>query len=266
MKGGGLVSNAGLLSLFATGDRVVITDPSLLQRFQRRFPWWSAKSRGGLVGGIAPADAPQWSESHLAERKTSLGLDPHRRHVGFFGFWSPDKGLENLLQAQLLLQGDGRRTVLVLVGGRAPDQRFAYEQGLIEMAGRIGIAESIVETGPLAAEEVARHLAAMDLVVLPFKVNPTGRSSLALALGLGVPTLVTRPAGTAAALLEGSPTLDSLEPRAIASAVTRLLVEPGALTAASQAALRASRHWSWDAILDGYVALYRELLQGGARR
>jgi glycosyltransferase involved in cell wall biosynthesis len=266
VTGGGVVSNAGLLSLFATSDRVVITDADLLRRFQRRLPWWAAKARGGLVGGIAPADAPRWSASHLAERKAALGLDTSRRHIGFFGFWSPDKGLENLLHAQVELQKQGRGTTLVLIGGRPRDKRFAYEQGIVEMAERIGIVDSMVETGPLPAAQVASYLLAMDVCVLPFKVNPTGRSSLALALGLGVPTLVTRPTGPESQLLEDSPTLGSLEPAAIAEAISQLLETPGGLTRASEAALRASRHWSWEAIVDEYALLYGELLGGDDRR
>src|SRR5690242_20975857 len=57
------------------------------------------------------------------------------------------------------------------------DRRFAYEQGIIEMAERIGISKSVAETGPLTPDEAARHLVAIDVCVLPFKVNPLGRSS-----------------------------------------------------------------------------------------
>jgi glycosyltransferase involved in cell wall biosynthesis len=266
VTGGGPISNAGLFSLFATSNRIVITDANLLRRFRRRMPWWSAKARSGLVGGIAPEAADCWSEPGLGERKVTLGLDPGRRHIGFFGFWSPDKGLENLLETQRILQADGKATTLVLIGGRPHDKRFAYEQGIVDMAKRIGISASMVETGPLSPGDVAKYLVAMDLCVLPFKVNPLGRSSLALSLSLGVPTLVTRPAGSEIALLEGSPTLESLEPAAIASAITGLVESPGALSEASTAALRAAHHWSWDAIADDYAAIYDELLGGGVGR
>ena len=265
VKNAGMLTNAGLLSLFATADRVVITDADLLRRFQRTLPWWAAKARGGVVGSIAPTDAPRWTQSRLDERKSSLGLDPGARHIGFFGFWSPDKGLENLLEAQRLLRQEGRRTVLVLIGGRAPDHRIPYENGVIELGERLGISDSIVETGPLAAQDVAGYMVAMDLCALPFKVNPLGRSSLALSLGLGVPTLVTRPTSDDAELLEGSPSLESLDPAEIARSIARLLDDPVALQAAAASASRAARHWSWDEIVRASAEMYDDLLRKKGR-
>ena len=71
---------------------------------------------------------------------------------------------------------------------------------------------------------------------------------------LGVPTLVTRPSGHDAELLEGSPTLASIDPAEIARSIARLLDDPVALRAAAASAFRAARHWSWDEIVSGYAA------------
>jgi glycosyltransferase involved in cell wall biosynthesis len=263
VTGSGLIAKAGLPTLFATANRIVITDPDLLRRFQHRLPWWAGKARGGLVGSISPGGSPIWSLGALPERRVAIGLRPDRRYVGFFGFWSPDKGLDELLEAIRRLRQKGEDVVLVLVGGRAPEVRFEHERRVIRLAEELGIAQSVIDTGPLAPDEVARHMVAMDLCALPFKVNPIGRSSLALSLTLGVPTVVTRPPGESGSLLSGLELLESSDPDAIATAIARLLDDPEAQLAAGAAAASAARHWSWDAIVGNYHALYHELAARG---
>jgi glycosyltransferase involved in cell wall biosynthesis len=264
VTGAGIVAKTGLLGLFAAADRIVITDADLLARFKRTLPWWAGKARGGLVGSIAEARYPTWSYQALGDRKVAVGLQPARRYVGFFGFWSPDKGLENLFEAVKQLRRAGQDVVLVLIGGRAPAVRLEHEHALLRLAAKLGIAEAVIDTGALSSEEVARHMVAMDVCALPFKVNPLGRSSLALALELGVPTVVTRPAGEGAALLTGLELLETPDPDRIVAAITRLLEDPAAQRATAAAAAHAARHWSWDAIVGQYSALYDEL--AGHRR
>lgn len=266
VTGASLVAKAGLVSLFAAADRVVITDAELLRRFRRTLPWWRAKARPGLVGSIVEADSPTWSQQALAERKVATGLRADQRHVGFFGFWSPDKGLENLLEAHRLLREGGLDVMLVLIGGRAESMRFDYERGVMRLAKKLGIADSVIQTGPLSSQEVARHMVAMDVCALPFKVNPLGRSSLALALSLRVPTVVSQPPGADARLLAGLPLLKSLDPAWIAGSIAALLDDPSAQLAASEAASRAAHHWSWEAIVDQYTALYGEVAADGSGR
>jgi glycosyltransferase involved in cell wall biosynthesis len=76
--------------------------------------------------------------------------------------------------------------------------------------------------------------------------------------------VVTRPAGEGVALLTGLDLLETPDPDRIASAVIRLLDDPAALRANAEAAARAAQHWSWDAIVGQYSALYDEL--AGHRR
>jgi glycosyltransferase involved in cell wall biosynthesis len=263
VTGSSFVAKAGLVSLFAAADRVVITDADLLRRFRRTLPWWRGKTRTGLVGSIADEDSPTWSQQVLGEHKVARGLHPDQRHVGFFGFWSPDKGLENLLEAHRLVRQGGHDVILVLIGGRAEATRVDYERGVLRMAQELGIADSVIETGPLTSQEVSRYMVAMDVCALPFKVNPLGRSSLALALNLGVPTVVTRPSGVDDHLLSGLPLLQSIDPASIASSIVALLDDPSAQLAAAEAGLRAAHHWSWDAIVDQYAVLYGEVAKDG---
>jgi glycosyltransferase involved in cell wall biosynthesis len=261
VTGSTFVAKAGLMSLFASADRIVITDADLLRRFRRTLPWWAGKARIGRVGSIAEADSQTWSRQNLDERKTSLGLRADQKHIGFFGFWSPDKGLENLLEAHRLLRQGGHDVKLLFIGGRAEAMRFEYERGVMRLAGQLGLADSVIETGPLSSAEVARYMVALDVCALPFKVNPLGRSSLALALALGVPTVVTRPPEEDARLLDGLALLESVEPATIAAAIAGLLDDPSAQEAVAKAAERAAKNWSWDSIVSRYADLYGEVLR-----
>ena len=261
VTGASLISKAGLLSLFAAADRIVITDPDLLRLFNRKLPWWAGKARGGLVGSVNDGNMPPWSLSELPARKVALKLDVKRRYIGFFGFWSPDKGLESLIHALGRLRGEGHDAVLVLVGGRPPGERFPYEQGILRLAGDLGLGDCVVAAGSLPSDMVGRYLVAMDVCALPFKVNPIGRSSLALALSLGLPTVVTRPTGEYARLLSGLALLDAPTPESIATSIARLLEDPAAQQATADAALRASGRWSWPSIVSDYALLYDELLK-----
>jgi D-inositol-3-phosphate glycosyltransferase len=139
--------------------------------------------------------------------------------------------------------------------------RFEYERGVMRLAGQLGLADSVIETGPLSSAEVARYMVALDVCALPFKVNPLGRSSLALALALGVPTVVTRPPEEDARLLDGLALLDSVEPATIAAAIAVLLDDPSAQEAVAKAAERAAKNWSWDSIVSRYADLYGEVLR-----
>ena len=260
VAGAGIVTKAGLLSLFAASKRIVISDADLLRRFRRTVPWWSGKARRGRVGSIAPSGSPTWSQQALNDRKAALGLDPVQRHIGFFGFWDRGKGIENLLEAVRRLRHGGKDVVLVLIGGRPPAARLDYERGLLGLAQELGVSASVIDTGPLTPEDVSRHLVAMDVCALPFQANPLGRSSLALALGLGVPTVVTRPPAEDVRLLTGLPLLDPPEPSQIATAIAGLLDDSVAQRAAGDAARTAARYWSWDAIVDDHEALYAELV------
>lgn len=262
LTGASVVTKAGLLSLFASADRIVITDHALLRRFRRTFAFWSGKTRGGLVGSIAHEATERWTLEALPARRRALHLSEQERLVGFFGFWSPDKGLEDLLSAVRLLNSEGPAVKLMLVGGRESTLRTDYENTIAVLIRELALQASVIDTGPLPAEEVARYLLAADVCVLPFRVNPLGRSSLAIALGLSLPTIVTRPpAGEH--LLRGLTLVEAREPEGIAAAIRAVLASTAAQSRASACAAEAAVHWSWKTITDAYVADYEALRGAG---
>lgn len=258
VTGASPITKAGLLSLFATADEIVITDSDLLHLFRKRFPFWRRKASGGLVGSIATTTSARWSQQDLEARQQQIGLPGGIRYVGFFGFWGPGKGLEELVEAIATLRNLGTPVQLVLIGGREPEHRTDYERGIIDQIQSAGISDAVIQTGFVEAESVATYLSAMDLCVLPIKVNPLGRSSLAMAVTVGVPTVVTRPA-TGAELLTGVSLLDVPDAVHIAAAIQAILRDRTIQQEGSDAARAASSHWSWESIVDQYATIYRRL-------
>jgi glycosyltransferase involved in cell wall biosynthesis len=255
VTGGSVVTKLGPIALFITANKVIITDQALHRRFQRSFPFWAHKSRVGFVGSIANSEA-RWSVDELGRRRADVGLDPSDRLAGFFGFWSPDKGLEELIQAIRLLRTSGEMVKLVLIGGREESLRTTYEQSVSTLLQ--DLRGSVVETGPLSARDVARYLLAMDLCVLPFRINPLGRSSLAIALTLGVPTVVSRPR-VGAEFLRGLAQFEPGDHLDLMRAIRSVLTDRAVQVHVGAAATAAAAHWSWDSIIEAYLADYREV-------
>jgi glycosyltransferase involved in cell wall biosynthesis len=253
-----LVTKLGLLGLFATADRIVVTDLALHKRFQRTFPFWAGKSRAGFVGGIAGKAGPKWSATALERQRAELTLHGSDRLIGFFGFWSADKGLEDLIGAVRLLRDAGENVKLILIGGREVALRTDYERTIGVLIRELGLQDAVIETGPLSADDVTRYLLALDVCVLPFRVNPLGRSSLAIALTLGVPTVVSRPI-VGQEVLQGLVQIEPRDPKGLAAAIRSVLADPAAQTHAGEAGAAVSAHWSWDSITEAYLADYQKV-------
>jgi len=253
-----LITKFGLITLFAGADRIVITDLGLLDRFRRTFAFWAEKASHGFVGGITSNQTARWSVSALGERRAELRLPTQAKLVAFFGFWSPDKGLEDLIGAIARLRADGETITLVLIGGREPALRTDYERTIQTLIASHGLENAVIQTGPLSPQAVADYLLAVNVCVLPFHANPLGRSSLAIGLSLGVPLIVSRPP-RGEDLLSGLVLVDPKNLNGLAVAIREVLSNPDKQARVGAAAAKASAHWSWNSIVDAYVAEYRRL-------
>ncbi len=113
--------------------------------------------------------------------------------VGYFGHLDFTRGVDLLFESVRRL----RRTAdvrLVMIGAGGEERYSEYRQ----LATAYGIAEATTWTGYLPSKEVANVLANIDVCVLPYRRNSLGRSALAAALTVGVPTVLAgTPAGIA---------------------------------------------------------------------
>lgn len=190
---------------------------------------------------------------HPQDRLTArwaLRGPPTSRWIVYVGRLETDKGIFDLLQAYRRLAGDGGNVGLVLIG-EGPQAARCREE-----ASRYGGRMLVLGARPL--EEVARWMAASDVVTLPswhegtpnvvLEALASGRRVVATQVG-GIPDVVT------------SPTLGRLvpprDPAALASALAEVLSTP--YDAASIAAA-APGTWSESAaqllgVLTGAMAI-----------
>ena len=109
----------------------------------------------------------------------------------FVGRIYPVKGLVNLLQAWGMLESSGNSQVhkwmIRLVG---PDQAGHAEE-LKKLAERLGISNSVIFTGPLFGEELAKEYRRADCFVLPSFTENFG-GVVVDALSYGVPVIATQ--------------------------------------------------------------------------
>ncbi|MFL5617695.1 MAG: glycosyltransferase family 4 protein [Gemmatimonadaceae bacterium] len=204
------------------------------RRIYVTIPAW--QNRLSLLGARAlPRDEePTWvpvpsnvpdraDERRVAELRRALLTRTHQQRVlvGHFGtFGRFHAALMPHVVARILDEAHDRTFVLVGRGGEALRDYVAKERP--ELAARI------VATGGLAADEVAAHLAACDLLVQPFEDGAsTRRGSLMAGVALGRPTIANRGRSTEElwSAERAIHLTDSHAPHAFAGAVTKLLAD-----------------------------------------
>jgi glycosyltransferase involved in cell wall biosynthesis len=97
--------------------------------------------------------------------------------------------------------------------------------------------------------------------VLPYRRNSIGRSALAAALELGVPTVLAGTAETIAPLVPGEhvAAIPPRDPQALAATIGRLLFEPGQLERLAAGARRAAPFFSWPRIAATALDVYERV-------
>ena len=207
---------------------------------------------------VCPAD-----EAAVALVRADLGVDPDTFLLGYFGFLNESKGADTLLEA---LAGLPDRYHLLFVGGRTGasdpqnNQQFAGQvESLIaqhELQARVHF------TGFLPDEATSQHLAAVDLMVLPYKDGASlRRGTLMAALAHGRPTVTTEPAGPLPELSDGAavqlvPPADAV---ALRGAIEQLAVQPGQRQQLGRAASQLAAQFRWDHIARQTAAFFAAL-------
>jgi len=205
--------------------------------------------------GIAPGNVhviPHGAFAHLAERPAARPLPPElaaveRPVVLCFGLIRPYKGIDVLLEAwagiegaELWIAGLPKMDLAPLRAAAPPNVRFVPRF--------------------VGDDEIPAFFRRADLVVLPYReIDQSG--VLFTALAFGRPLLLTAVGGFPEVAATGAAQLvPPGDPAALHAALARLLADPAArerLAAAARAA--AEGPYSWDAIAERHLALYRTL-------
>ena len=172
----------------------------------------------------------------------------------------PRKGQDALIRAMPAIRRDVPDAALLLVGkGRFHDE-------LWRLARRVGVAEHVVLTGAVPADELATHYAAGDVFAMPCRTRRFGMDVEGLgvvfleASAAGLPVVVGDSGGAPDAVRDGETgyLVDGRDVSAIARHVAELLGDAQLRQKFGSAGRRwVEQEWRWDIV----AARLRELLE-----
>jgi glycosyltransferase involved in cell wall biosynthesis len=171
-----------MAALLLSASRIAYLSTSSWEKLLSRY----APARHPFVALPIPATVvPPVDPAGAARIRASLAGDERTFVVGHFGSYPDDVAgeLERVLSALLPAIPDAR---VFLIGRNSENFRERYVEAFPQHAGRI------VASGELAANVVANHLGACDVVLQPYPDGATTRrTSLMASLACGVPTVTT---------------------------------------------------------------------------
>jgi glycosyltransferase involved in cell wall biosynthesis len=239
----------------------------------------------GAQGHVVPIgsniDCAPAVEPSRAEIRRRLGADDGTFLVGYFGFLNPSKGIPTLLDAlgQVIAQRPERSVRLVLIGaesGVSNPTDLTQARVVHDSIEQQHLERAIVRTGFLAPPELSATLLACDAIALPFLDGASARRGTLMAAlahglpivstlperrsGLGGPTTVWLGSGHQAVGLRDGESIvlvPPIDPAALASALTRLAVDPDLRALLSEGARAVGARIAWPALAAETLRIYR---------
>lgn len=177
-------------------------------------------------------------------------------HIVFAGRPQPLKGPHILVQA-LGLMPPGLTVTLDIIGSSGTD----YEQGLLDDAHRLGIAEQVRLLPALKPRQLASAFRTADIVACPSSSETFGLVALE-AQAVGTPVLATRADGLITAVADGvsGRLVEPRTPQAWADAIEALVRAPEARARMGAAGTQHARTMRWDDTAAALYQLYTSLI------
>jgi starch synthase len=218
-------------------------------------------------------DAGGWRRDEAPDAVRELGIDPDRPSVVFVGRTTRQKGLPHLLRAAARLPGDVQ---LVLCAGAPDTPEIAAEvAGLV--ADLRGSRSGVVHLDRmLSRTELCRVLSAATVFVCPSVYEPLGIVNLE-AMACGAAVVGTATGGIPEVVVDGetgwlvpieqvsdgtgAPVDPDRYVADLADALARAVADPAEARRRGEAGrVRAVEHFSWEAIAERTVEVYRAAL------
>ncbi|MFB3853314.1 MAG: glycosyltransferase family 4 protein [Vicinamibacterales bacterium] len=191
--------------------------------------------------------------------RQDLGLEADQPLVFTAGRFVRKKGFEYLVEAAAALIPKWPRMVLVIGGGGD------LERELEERVVSLGIAAHVRFPGVLEHDQVAGHLAAADVAVVPSVRDDSGNvdglpNVVMEALASGTPLVTTAAGGIGAVVEHGRTALvvAQRDPAGLACAIDALLGDPARRAELGRAARTdVAAKWTWERVAERFEAAYR---------
>jgi len=190
-----------------------------------------------------------------------------------FGLLSPDKGIENVIEALPEIRQRVPNIVYIVLGATHPHikerQGEMYRHSLEERARKLGVSSSIIfHNRFVSREELAEFLAAADVYITPYlKPEQITSGTLAYAVGAGK-VVISTPYWYARELLDGDRgvLVPWRDPGAISREVVSLLADEVRRLAMQERAAAYGRDMAWPVVARKYMRTFeRARGEHGAR-
>lgn len=223
-----------------------------------------------------PPLLPFCADGPIAARergRAALGLKPEDLLLVFFGYADKNKGIETLFKAVQIARKATPHIKLAMIGGgrgattQGTDERAQsiskYEKEILALPDHLGIADAVswLSGYDSNSDAASMYLYAADACVLPFDQGVTlSRSSLAAALGHGIPVITTRGASLESPFRHGENVFlcPPKDPEALAEAIGYVMRSPDIRLKLKEGAQRLACAWfSWDMAVERIMETVR---------
>jgi glycosyltransferase involved in cell wall biosynthesis len=180
-----------------------------------------------------------------------------------FGLLSPNKGIENVIQALPQILSRHKNVVYIVAGATHPHIRRRegdqYRAGLHALAREVGVESQVIfHDGFASPEDMAAFIGAADIYITPYRYEEQVVSgTLAYALGAGK-AIISTPYWHAIELLDDrrGALVPFQDPRAIAHKTIELLDTPAIRHGMRKRAYRFGRDMVWKRVAQGYMGSF----------
>ncbi|WP_173083315.1 glycosyltransferase [Phytohabitans rumicis] len=228
-------------------------------------------ARDRLLVGYAVDAAKVSVIPHGTADHAAAPTEPHQRpHLLTWGLLGPGKGVEWALRALARLRDLNPAPSYTIAGKTHPKvlehHGEAYREGLHRLGALLGISNA-VSYQPVYRDETSlgRLIRSADVVVLPYDSREQVTSGVLVeAVAAGIP-VVTTPFPHAVELLTDGPGLlvPHRDPAALATAIRRILTEPGLAASLAGRTRELAPALMWPAVAARYGALADRVVAAG---
>lgn len=223
-------------------DRVIVHNKNCARRFG--FP----KKTVIILHGCKPSKTVP-----VEEAKSSFGIDPRTPIVGYLGFISEYKGLEQLIEAMIKVPN----AALFIVGGWHTETETPYIMTLKQRSLEL-LPKRCQWPGYVSDERLPAAYGAMDLVVYPSRFA-TESGALIMALSHGKAVLASR-IGPFIEKEKVGALMTFKNVKDLAAKIKRLLKDEELRRQLEEGARKYATEASWDKVAEKHVDLYKEVL------
>ncbi len=224
--------------------------------------WHISHVRWIPIGSNVTVNLPE--DYSPAAQRARLGLRNGQPLISYFGFLNETKGAIVLIDALAEIVRQGIDAHLMMIGGRAGSSdptNFVYGELVDARIVEHKLSDRVHWSGFVDDRRVSELFCASDMTVLPYLDGASlRRGTLMAALAHGRAIVTTEPETHIPELDGVVQTVRPGDSIALAQSIAQLLKESQRRHTLEQAAIAASKHFTWDGIATRTIEFFNELL------